>query len=239
MARMPWLAIVYAAGAYAYAFPILHARATSDAPPAAAAAWIRRNVPRDTVIEYDLALKAHVENLLRGWKKTRIDVDPSVPVVIFADGERDGAPGVTFRWPDTDAYRKLTRQHYGAVSVIPLPASQRFRVVKGVYASERLRDGTSWRWLSARGVIDLPRLGATQVRLVFRTPPDYPFDGNRIHVGGAIVDLRRNATAEVVVPYAPRITIEAERSFVPARIAGTHSRDTRTLSVMLTRLEQR
>ena len=68
----------------------------------------------------------------------------------YPHGYLHGCPaGVTFRWPDTDAYRKLTRQHYGAVSVIPLPPSQRFRVTEGVYAPERKRDGTSWRWLGA------------------------------------------------------------------------------------------
>jgi hypothetical protein len=237
--RAPWLAIAYAAGAYVYAFPILHARATSDAPPAAAAAWIQTHVPRDTAILYDLALGPHVDNLLRGWKKTRVDVDPSIPVVVLADGERGDAPGVTFRWPDTDAYRKLTRQHYGAVSVIPLRANERYRVVEGVFAPERLRDGTSWRWLGARAVIDLPPLGASSVRFVFRIPPEYPFEGNRVRVGNTIVNLRRDSTTEVVVPFAPRITIEPERSFVPARIPGANNRDLRTLSVMLTKVEQR
>jgi len=237
--RAPWLAILYAAGAYAYAFPILHARATSDAPPAAAAAWIRANVPHDAVILYDLSLGPHVDYLLRGWRKTRADVDPAVPVVVFADGERGDAPGVTFRWPDTDAYRKLTRQHYGAVSVIPLPRAQRYRVIEGVYAPERLRDGTSWRWLGARAVIELPDLGARNVHLVFRAPPDSPFENNRVRVGSATVNLRRDATAEVTVPYASRITIQPERSFVPANLAGANNRDTRTLSVMLTKVEQR
>lgn len=237
--RAPWLAILYAAGAYAYAFPVLHARATSDAPPAAAAAWIRSNVPRDAVILYDLSLGPHVDYLLRGRRKSRADVDPAVPAVVFADGERGDAPGVTFRWPDSDAYRKLTRQHYGAVSVILLPRAQRFRVIEGVYAPERLRDGMSWRWLGARAVIELPDLGMKTVRLVFRAPPDSPFENNRVRIGNATVNLGRDATAEVTVPYAPYITIEPERSFVPANIAGANNRDTRTLSVMLTKVEQR
>lgn len=236
--KIPWLAIAYVAGAYFYAFPVLRARATSDAPPAAAARWIERNVPRNAAIFYDLALRPHADSLLRGWKTTRTDVDPSIPVVIYADGERGDAPGVTFRWPDTDAYRKLTRQHYGAVSVIPLPATQRFRVIEGVFAPERLRDGTSWRWLSAHATLELPNLGATRVRLAFRTPPEYPLDGNRVRVNGALVELRRNATAEVIVPFAPRIVIEPEHSFIPAQIRGANNRDKRTLSVMLTKVEQ-
>jgi len=236
--RIPWLAIAYIAGAYFYAFPLLRARATTDSPPAAAAAWIRANVSRDTVIFNDAPLRPHADNLLREWKRTRVDVDPSVPMVIYADGARGEAPGVTFHWPDTDAYRKLTRQHYGAVSVIPLPASQRFRVVEGIYAPERLRDGTSWRWIGARGILALPDLGATRVRIVLRAPPEYPLESNRVRIGTTVVTLRRNESAEMLVPYSASLTIEPERSFVPARIAGSNNRDARTLSVMLTKVEQ-
>lgn len=236
--RASWLAVAYAAGAVWYAYPILHARATSDSPPFAAAQWIRTNIPRNTVVVFDAPLRPHAENLLRGFAISKPDVDPSRSIVLYTDGERGDAPGVTFRWPDTDSYRKLTRQHYGAVSVIPVPAHHRFRAVEGIYAPERLRDGTSWRWLATRGVLTLPELGATRVRVAFRTPPEYPFESNRVRVGATIVTVRRNASAEVIVPYSKTLTIEPERSFVPARIAGANNRDPRTLSVMLTKIEQ-
>ena len=163
----------------------------------------------------------------------------SLHLVILADGERGGARGVTFRWPDTDAYRKLTRQHYGAVSVIALPPAERFRVVEGVFAPERTRDGNSWRWIGARGVIELPQSRATQARLTFRTPPEYPFEQIRIDVNSVSVALKRNQTVEVVVPIAGgRIAITPERTFIPANVPGANNRDRRTLSVMLTRVEQ-
>ena len=76
------------------------------------------------------------------------------------------------------------------------------------------------------------------MNLVFHAPPEYPFESNRVRVANSVVTLRRGATAEIVVPFAPRITIEPERSFVPAKVAGANNRDMRTLSVMLTKLEQ-
>ncbi len=244
LAAVPWrIAIVlvplYAIGAYWYASPILRPRATSPAPPAAAIRWIRTNVPRNAIVMHDAPLRPHAEHMLRGWRTMRSDapltVDPSTPVVILADSDSEG---VTFRWPDTDAYRKLTRQHYGAVSVIPLPPEQRYQVLEGVFAPERTRDGKAWRWISARGTIELPDLGATHVRIDLRAPPEYPFDANVVDVNGSAVTVRRDSTAEVIVPFAKRITIAPRRSFIPANVPGANNRDRRTLSVMLTRVVQ-
>jgi len=242
--RVPAAAILYVVGAYWYASPVLRVRATTPAPPAAAAAWIQANVPKQTIVLFDMTLAPHASYLLREYKTMRIDAGlaryggSETPMVIYADGERGSAPGVTFRWPDTDAYRKLTRQHYGAVSVIPLPLSQRYRVVEGVHAPERRRDGKAWRWLGARGVLELPHRRGSHVRVTLRTPPEYPLDANRVNVNGTIVDIKRDQTVGVVVPFAERIVITAERTFVPARIRGANNRDARTLSVMLTSVEQ-
>jgi hypothetical protein len=239
LARVPFAVLLYVAGAYWYAMPILRTRATTPSPPAAAAKWIQANVPKDTLVLFDMPLVPHASWLLRDYKTMRIDAGLAqgfdTPIVLYADGE---AQGVTFRWPDTDAYRKLTRQHYGAVSVIPVPLEQRFRVVEGVYAPERRRDGRSWRWIGARGVIELPELGASQVRIVLRTPPEYPLDRNAVTVNGTTVEIRKDQTVEVIVSYARRITFLPERTFVPARIPGANNRDARTLSVMLTSVEQ-
>lgn len=242
----PALAVVYALCAYAYASPILHLRASSDAPPAAAAKWMEEHVPKDALVLYEMPLGPHASYLLRDWKTMRIDAglahyggDASKTMYLFADGERGDEKGTTFRWPDTDAYRKLTRQHYGAVSVIPLPPEQRFRVVEGVFPPERRRDGTAWRWISRRAVIELPSLGATQARVVLRIPPEYPLDGNRVRVNDATVTLRRGHSASLIVPLTSnRITFEADQAFVPARIPNANNRDLRMLSVMLVRVEQ-
>jgi hypothetical protein len=239
------LALFYAIGSVWYASPVLRSRATSASPPAAAIRWIEANVPKNAIVLYDPPLWPHASVQLRDYKTMRIDAglaqyggDPSVPMVILADGERGDAKGVTFRWPDTDAYRKLTREHYGAVSIIPLPPAERYRVIEGVFAPERTRDGRSWRWIGPGATIEIPSLGATRARLVFRTPPEYPLDANRIRVNDSVVALKRNQTAEVIIPITDtRITITPERTFIPARIRGANNRDQRTLSVMLTRVE--
>jgi hypothetical protein len=244
MARVPLLAMVYVVGAYWYALPVLRARATTPAPPAAAAEWIKTHIPKDAVVLFDGHLAPQASYLLRQYRTIHIDGGlaryggSETPLVLYADGERGGAAGVTFRWPDTDAYRKLTRQHYGAVSVIPIPLSQRYVAIEGVHPPERRRDGTAWRWIGARGVIELPRQRGSRVRITLRTPPEYPLDGNRVHVNGATVDIGRNQTVNVLVPFAERIVIAAERTFIPARIPGANNRDARTLSVMLTSVEQ-
>jgi len=240
------LALLYAVGSIWYTFPVLYARATSLAPPTAAIRWIEQRVPKNAIVLYDAPLWPHASYLLRDWKTMRVDAglaqhggDASMPMVILADGERGGARGITFRWPDTDAYRKLTREHYGAVSVIPLRPTERYRVINGVFAPERTRDGRAWRWIGDQAVIEVPRLGASRARLTFRTPPEYPLNGNRVRVDDAIVTLKRNDIAEVIVPITDHtITITPERTFVPAKIRGANNRDARTLSVMLTAVEQ-
>lgn len=246
------LAATYGLGAAGYAMPLLRARATSDSPPVAAAKWIRAHVPKNAVILYDLPLRPHADFLLREYRSMRIDAgllkfggDPAVPMVIYADGARGAAPGVTFSWPDTDAYRKLTRQHYGAVSVLPLPPRSRYRAVEGLSAPERTRDGMSWRWIARRGVLELPDLGASRVRLTFHAPSDYPLGENRIHVlihGREVTTtIKKDSDAQLVIaiPRGPvRIEIAPEQSFVPARLPHANSRDSRTLSVMLTNVEQ-
>ncbi|MEO8383539.1 MAG: hypothetical protein ABI779_28030, partial [Acidobacteriota bacterium] len=242
------VALFYAAGAYAYASPLLRARATSDSPPVAAAKWIRAHVPRGTILLYDPALGPHAQFLLREWKAMRVDAGlaaygnrPEVPLVLYADGEGEH----TFRWPDTDAYRKLTRQHYVSVSVSELEPRERYRAVEGVYGPERTRDGQSWRWLGARAVLDLPDLGANRVRIVLRAPPEYPLPENRvrveIHGHSEFLTVQRDATSELTMtfPKGPaRITLTPALTFVPANVPGARNRDRRTLSVMLTRVEQ-
>jgi hypothetical protein len=239
--------LLYAIGAVWYAYPLLHARATSLSPPAQAARWIEANVPKNGIVFYDAPLWPHATYLLRDRQSMPNDAgvaqhgaDVTTPIVLLADGARlHRSDGVMFRWPDNDAYRKLTRGHYGVVTVIPSLPERRFRVIEGVFGPERTRDGQQWRWLGAKATIEVAHLGATRARLAFRTPPEYPLDGNRIRVNGTLVTLKRNDTAEVIVALPPdgRVTMIPERTFIPARIRGANNRDPRTLSVMLTRVE--
>lgn len=240
--RFVFAVIAYAVGAVIYTFPVLEQRRTIPSPPVAAIEHLRRVAPHNAVILYDLPLMPHARYLLRGYQRSRIDDGLlrfghrlDVPLFVLADGETEGT---VFRWRSSDAYRKLTRNFYGVVTVSPVPAAERFQAVSGIHSPERSRDGLSWRWVGAEGVLRLPDVGATHVRLTFRLPPEYPFEGNTVRIGAQTLALRRGESREIIVPSAELVRIVPERTFVPAQIPGRNNRDRRTLSVMLTEVEQ-
>ena len=253
VAGADWILVAaYAVGAYFYASPILRQRTAIPSAPYAAIQHLRATAPKDALILYDLPLKPHAQNLLRDFTCMRVDegllrfghrVDR--PIIELTDSAVEGPGGAVFRWYTPDAYSKLTRNHYGAVSVLPMPATRRFLAVEGVWPPER-KGTLSWRWLGARGIIALPDLGARAVRLTFAVPEDYPLASNRIAVaidGGAsaevIVARDRTGTIELPLPRgAARLHITAAQTFVPATVPGRLNRDRRALSVMLTSLEQ-
>ena len=246
------LVALYAFGAYAYTGPLLRQRVSEPSPPYAAIQYLRSVAPRNAVILYDLPLKPHAQYLLRGYTRLRVDegllryghrVDR--PLYELTDSATEAPQGKVFRWKTPDAYTKLTRGHYGAASVVPLPVTQRFLAMSGISPPERTRTG-SWRWIGAKGVIALPNLGARSVRLTFEVPKDYPLPSNRIRIDvaggtavGAIVSPAGKTVLDVPLPPGRvQLTITPEQTFVPANVPGRLSRDRRTLSVMLTGLEQ-
>lgn len=243
---------LYAIGSYLYAGPLLRQRVESASPPFAAIRHLRSIAPRNAVILYDLPLKPHAQYLLRGYTRMRVDeglqrfghqIDR--PIFELTDSATTGPGGSVFRWKTPDAYSKLTRNHYGAVSVLPMPTAQRFLAVEGISPPERTGSG-SWRWVGARGTLALPDVGAEAVRLTFTVPNDYPLGSNRVTVaaeGGAtaaaMVTHGRASVVELPLPRgAARVHITAAQTFVPANVPGRLSRDRRTLSVMLTGVEQ-
>jgi len=253
VARADWALVgAYAAGAYFYASPILRQRTASPSPPYAAIQHLRATAPKNAVILYDLPLKPHAQNLLRDFTCMRVDeglmkfghrVD--VPIIELTDSATEGRGGKVFRWETPDAYSKLTRNHYGAVSVLPMPVTRRYQAVEGISPPER-KGTRSWRWIGARGTIALPDLHANAVRLTFAVPEDYPFAFNRVMVsvdGGASAAavVTRDRTGVIELPLRrgdARLHITPAQTFVPANVPGRLNRDRRTLSVMLTDLEQ-
>ncbi|HEX8409510.1 MAG TPA: hypothetical protein VF883_11630 [Thermoanaerobaculia bacterium] len=243
---------LYAFGAYAYTGPLLRQRTQSDAPPFAAIKYLRSVAPRNAVILYDMPLKPHSQYLLRGYTRLKVDEGllrfghrTDVPLYELTDSATQAPDGKVFRWNTPDAYTKLTRGHYGAASVVPLPVTQRFLAIEGISPPERTRTG-SWRWIGARGILSLPDLGARSVRLTFEVPLDYPLASNRATIA---VDGGQSVTAEVtkgrktvvdvaLPPGRATLRITPEQTFVPANVPGRLSRDRRTLSIMLTGLEQ-
>jgi hypothetical protein len=251
--RADWVLVaLYAAGSYFYASPILRQRTAIASPPYAAIVHLRAIAPENAVILYDLPLKPHAQNLPRDFTAMRVDegllkfghrVD--VPIIELTDSAVTGPEGAVFRWYTPDAYSKLTRDHYGAVSLLPMPVTRRFLAVEGISPPERKGERT-WRWIGARGVVALPDLGARAVRLTFAVPEDYPLGSNRVTVaveGGASAEAEvargRESVVELPLPRgAARVRITPARTFVPANVPGALNRDRRTLSVMLTGLEQ-
>jgi hypothetical protein len=253
LARADWILVAaYSVGAYFYASPILRQRTMMASPPVAAIRHLRATAPKNAVILYDLPLKPHAQNLLRGYTAMRVDegllrfgnrVD--VPIIELTDSALYGPDGKVFRWVPSDAYSKLTRNHYREVSVLPMPVTHRFLAVQGIWPPER-KGERSWRWVGARGVVALPDLGARAVRLTFAVPEDYPLASNRVTVaveGGASAEAEVTRGRESVVelalpPGATRLVITPARTFVPASVPGRLNRDRRALSVMMTGLEQ-
>jgi hypothetical protein len=253
IARADWILVAaYGVAAYFYASPILRQRTASPSAPYAAIQHLRATAPKNAVILYDLPLEPHAQNLLRDYTRMRVDAGLRQfgalldrPIIELTDSATDGPGGKVFRWETPDAYSKLTRNHYGAVSVLPMPVTRRYLALEGISSPER-KGTRSWRWIGARGTIALPDLGAHAVRLTFAVPEDYPFSFNRVTVsveGGAsaeaVVTRGRASVVELPLPRgATRLHITAAQTFVPAKVPGRLNRDRRTLSVMLTELEQ-
>lgn len=246
-------AVAYMAGSAFYVFPLLEQRAVEPSPPVAAAEFARTHFPRGAVALYELPLWPHATYLLPEFNPMRIDDGlarfshrSDVPLFLYVDG-RSTLPGAsTFSWNQSDAYSKLTRNHYRVTSVVPLPPGRRFRPVRGVYAPERDRGSREWRWVAPEAEIVLPPTGATRARLTLGLPPESPIATNAVNL---YVDGKRTGTA--IVRRGAATTVEARisstgstirlisrGSFVPAMQRGLNNRDPRRLAVQLHALEQ-
>ena len=240
--------LIVAVASIVYVSPILIDRAEHPSPPAAAAAFATQHYARDTMVLYDVALRPHADYLML-FRSLSIDDGlreyydrPDVPLVVFADGGSPSAQA-TFAWRASDAYGKLTRNHYRRVALAPLPPDERFLPLTGVSAPERTIEGANeWRWLSRDASMQLPSQHGATATLDLRLSPDAPYDVNpiRILVNGteaASLAVTKNATSvNVALPAALCvIAIHAERSFHPAAILG--NRDPREVAVQLLRVQ--
>jgi hypothetical protein len=232
-------------GSLLYVSPILLDRTQQSSPPAAAAAYANAYLPPDAVVLYDLSLKPHAEYLMKA-RSMPIDDGlrayydrPNVPLYVAADGGTTSPLAIEFAWSNCDAYGKLTRNHYGRVTLAPLPAEERFLPLAGVHAQERTVDcDNEWRWLAAEASLRLPSAHGTKVTLQLRLSPDTPYESNRVRtfVNGTeeasmVVTKQASSMRIAIPPGACDITIKSERSFHPGAVLG--NRDPRTVSVQL------
>lgn len=251
----PWTVVAsMAVASMAYTWLIIRYRALVPSPPAAAAAFANAHFLRNTVVAYDLALRPHTEYLLSRFPSVSVEKAlaaffdrPEVTMVLFADGGSHSGGARVFFWPESDAYGKLTRNHYRVVTLDPIPPQRRFLPLRGVYSLERTIAGDEWRWLSRQAVIRLPRTHGPNVVLTFRLSPDAPYESNlvRLRAGGKVageVTVQKQAPVSIGIAVAKTgspadIEIESQQSFAPATVL--HNQDPRILAVQLVSLDSR
>jgi hypothetical protein len=149
---------------------------------------------------------------------------------------------VLFRWPFSDAYPKLTRNHYRVVSLSPVPRERCFQSVRGVYPWEPNILDARWRWLEPDALVRIfPRKGCRQVNVRLALDPSAPFPFNTVTVSlngapGATVEVPRGGTSTAHLPTPPErpidISIRSARSFDPP------GPDSRRLAVQLLAVER-
>ena len=247
-AAMPWVATaILAAATLAYVWPLVGARTKVPSPPAAAAACANANLPPNSVIGFDIALKPHAEYLLTRFRLLPIEKaiaetydHPEVPLVLYANGASSGSDAHVFTWPASDAYEKLTRQFYRQVMVAPRAPRERYLPVHGVYALEWTSSGDEWRWLGPDATIRLPRAHGSEADLTLRFSTDVPYATNVVTISvngrdaGVINVGREPVVARLVLPAAALVDVRlrSSRSFSPGALL--HNQDPRTLAVQLT-----
>jgi len=247
--------VLWGAGSIVYVHSLISQRHTSASPPVQAARYARQSLPGDTVILYEAPLFPHAKQLLSSFRSTSVSdgLDeysdwPDVPLYLFADGGSDSPLAKTFSWVNSDAYGKLTRNYYRVVSLVPVAPTERYRAIRGLYAPERVPgERQSWRWLGSTAEIALPDLGAKIVIIGFGLPADYPLGSNSVKIlvngaPGAQVTIRPGQPTEATIDLPAgraMLSIESEKSFVPAKIPNSRNRDRRELGVRLLFVEQR
>lgn len=242
--RVPAAAIValFACGSLVYVSSLLSQRSSTTSPPVRAAEYALRTYPPNTVALYELPLWPHATYFLREFEPRRVDDGlarfyerADVPMFLYADG----AGTHTFRWEPSDAYSKLTRNHYRVASIIPIPPEQRYRTIRGIYGPEREPDGLAWRWFAQVAELQLPRGPARELELRVGLPATSPIEANSLRieidarpVGTFRVERGRETRVPISIPAgAPIVKVVADKAFVPASIPGSLNRDPRILSV--------
>lgn len=250
LAPLPLVALVVAGAVYAW--PVLAARAAGPAPPAAAAAWIRDELPPTTAVLVAKTLLPHAALLLADRERVRLEATPEMfaaaaerTVVMLTEGESSWPGARIFAWPPSDAFGKLTRGQYRVVSVSPLPPERRFAALHGVHAYEP-NGADGWWWLADECELRLYPAGRRRARLLLRLPPIVPFAANRLTfsidgVPAGEVTLSRGERREVELALPPgavsvELGLRAATGIVPAE-SGVNPRDRRRVAVQLLGLE--
>jgi hypothetical protein len=254
-ARRPaavWILVaVILAGSALSAWPVLEVRSTTLSPPMQAANWAKRNLPPKAIILVEEELAPHAAYLLREFELTTVEEGlsraakrPKAAVYLLAEGESGWRGAVTFRWPDSDAYRRLTRNHFREVSLSPIPPDRRFQVVRGVYGWEPNMRHARWRWLGPDAAIRIFPRGTRALAVTLALAPSSPLPSNSVTVSvngvpAATLEIVRGSSRRIEVPRPAaggplEIGFRSARSFVPAKAgsrAGARRRAVQLLAV--------
>ena len=173
-----------------YTSPVLVARA-SPSPPAQAAEWAERNLRPRTVILVSEEMRPHAAYLFRRFTLAPVDEGlhraarrPGAPVVLLAEGESGWQGARTFLWPDSPAYRKVTRNHYRVVSLSPVPGNRLFQIVRGVHGWGPGGDvrRAEWRWMEADAAIRIFPHGARSAVVTLGLDPSSSLSSARVDI---------------------------------------------------------
>jgi hypothetical protein len=241
---VPILAVLLiVAGSIVYSWPVLAVRSRTLSPLISSARWARRNLPEQTVILRGEDMAPQADLLFKeGFDLNPIEAGfhhaafrPEAQAWLLAEGESRWPGAVTFRWPDSDPYHKLTRDHYRVVSLSPIPLDRRFKIVRGVYGWEPTLLDARWRWLDADAAISIlpnKQVRAAVLKLGLALSAPFPSNVVTLSIGGApgqTVEIARGTWRKVEIPlpsHGPvEIDIRSARSFVavkegiPRRIA--------------------
>jgi hypothetical protein len=242
---------VVAAISIRYTLPVLDARRTTPSPPVQAAMWAREHLPVRAVILPDPTLRPHADLLMKRYRRFRPNEGlakfwnrPKVPLYALGHGATEIDDAAEFSWPYSDAFARLTRNHYRVVSLAPIVPERRYREVSGLYPWERVAHRREWRWLGPEAKLEIPPgEGPLEVDLELSPDPPYPsttveFLADGVVIATSTVERGGAATACVPMPAAGgMLTMRSSESFVPAEHHG--GPDSRLLAIQLLDLLRR
>ena len=234
------------------AAPVLETRSTTPSPPVQAADWVKRNLPPKAMILVEEDMAPHASYLLRNYDLAPVDEGlrrasrrPKAAVYLLAEGESYWPGALTFRWPRSDSYRRLTRNHYRVVSLSPIPPGYRFEAVRGVYGWEpNIRDAR-WRWMDGDAAIRLLPRGSRAIAVTLGLDLLAPLPSNSVTVSvngtpAATLEIAGGASQRIELPRPAagglmEIEFHSARSFVPA---ASGAKDARRLAIQLLAVER-
>ncbi|HEV2856328.1 MAG TPA: glycosyltransferase family 39 protein [Thermoanaerobaculia bacterium] len=229
-----------------YTWPMLRVRSTTFSPPAKAVQWAKRNLPPKTMLLVEHEMEAHASYMLAGYDLAPVDEGlrratrrPRAPLYLFSEGESTWPGAVIFRWPDTDAYRRLTRNHYRVVSLSPIPTGQRFQILRGIHGWEPTAREARWRWMDAGAALQIFPRGDRAVAVKLALDPAAPLPSNSVAVSvngapAATVAISRGMARSVELPIPSQGPVEI--AFQSAR--SFQAPDGRRLAVQLLAVER-